>query len=432
MKRKILALFCAAAILLAVTPAASALTGEQTRAADTLYTLGLVRGNASGDPYSLSNPATRAAAAIMLVRLAGGEAAAARDPWISGFLDAPAWLQPALNYASYRKWITGVTPIRFAPGGNVTANAYCAFLLRMLGYSDAGGDFTVSGAAVFARHIGLVSQTYSGDLTRGDLFEISASALTFRYRNSTETVVDRLISGGTVTRSSASALGLLDIRLTARQVADRCMAAVFTLEFYADKDSDKKAAETPSSYSSGFFISSDGLAVTNYHAIDGETRATACLSTGERYDVERVIGYNPKMDLAVLRISTVSQAGKAASAFAYLDIAESDDLRAGDTVYTIGNPLSLGLAVSSGIISDPIRAVEGYQLPLILNTADISQGSSGGALLNEYGQVIGVTTGAFVFGNNMYLAVPASAALSLDLTGSGQTLAEVARLTAKQ
>ena len=66
-----------------------------------------------------------------------------------------------------------------------------------------------------------------------------------------------------------------------------------------------------------------------------------------------------------------------------------------------------------------------------MNTADISQGSSGGALLNVYGDVIAVTSGAYTYGNNMYLAVPVDPVLTADLTVSGLTLAEVAELEAE-
>jgi hypothetical protein len=65
-----------------------------------------------------------------------------------------------------------------------------------------------------------------------------------------------------------------------------------------------------------------------------------------------------------------------------------------------------------------------------MNTADISQGSSGGALLNVYGRVIAVTSGAYTYGNNMYLAVPVDPVLTADLTVRGWTLAEVAAMQA--
>ena len=112
-------------------------------------------------------------------------------------------------------------------------------------------------------------------------------------------------------------------------------------------------------------------------------------------------------------------------AFATLELAGSKDLRPGDPVYTLGNPLGLGLAVSNGIVSAVGRVVDRYSLPCIMNTADISQGSSGGALLNIYGHVVGVTSGAFTYGNNMYLAVPVDPVLEADWGADGFSFAEV-------
>ena len=211
--------------------------------------------------------------------------------------------------------------------------------------------------------------------------------------------------------------------LTARQIADRCSSAVFCLNVYTtQKELD---FQIPSAQASGFFISADGLAVTNYHSIEGAIHAEAVLSTGETYPVESVIYYDTGMDLAVLRISRTSGEGKAASAFSALEMVGTEDLRAGDIVYALGNPLGMGLAVSSGIISATERDVDGYALPCIMNTADISKGSSGGALLNVCGQVIAVTSGAFTYGNSMYLAVPVAPVMEADLTGEGLTLAQV-------
>ena len=85
-------------------------------------------------------------------------------------------------------------------------------------------------------------------------------------------------------------------------------------------------------------------------------------------------------------------------------------------------PQAPGLAVSSGIIGSTDRAVDGYTLPCVINTADISHGSSGGALLNIYGRVAAVTAGAYTYGNNMYLAVPVDAVFDVDRTAEGQLL----------
>ena len=191
---------------------------------------------------------------------------------------------------------------------------------------------------------------------------------------------------------------------------------------------DKYYAEMPSGNASGFFISPDGLAVTNYHSIEGGAYAVATLSNGETYEVKDVVYYDPDIDIAVIRVSQTSTDHKTTSAFAWLELAGTDDIRAGDAVYTLSNPLGLGLAVSSGIISSTAREVDRYALPCVMNTADISQGSSGGALLNVYGQVIAVTSGAYTYGNNMYLAVPVDPAMTADLTAEGKTLAEVAKL----
>ena len=424
MKKRFFALLCALVLLAGAVPAASALEGEAARAADTLAALNIVRGD-----YALDAPATRAHAAVLLVRLAGAEQEASRQAVTarSPYYTAPAYARSSIAYAAARGWITSLTAQSYRPDEPVTADAWCSMLLRMLGYSDRSGDFTPSGAAVFAQRIGLLSQPLSGELTRGQLFQSIRDALTFSYKDGSATVAERLVERGAASQATVSALGLLKQELTARQVADRHIAAVFCLDKYdTQKAIDKNA---PSGNASGFFISSDGLAVTNYHSIDGAIRATATLSTGEVFPVESVVWYDPGIDLAVLRVSRNTVDGKGStSAFAYLELAGTADIRSGDTVYTLGNPLGLGLAVSSGIISAPARDVDRYALPCVMNTADISQGSSGGALLNVYGHVIAVTSGAYTYGNNMYLAVPADPVMEADLTVPGLTLEEVAKI----
>lgn len=277
MKKRLFALLCALVLLTTAIPSAGALAGEANRSADILSTLGLVNGTTNAG-YDLTAPATRAQAAVLLVRLAGAEEAAAADPWFAGYRDVPAWCKDAVDYATHQGWLTGITPLDFQPNTAITANAWCTSLLRMLGYSDENGDFSVSDAALFAQRIGLISVAYSGALTRGDMFEIARDALTFSYKDGSGTLIEHLVDSGCTSRSAASALGLLAPELTARQVADRHMAAVFRLDLY--KTQEEIDAGTPSANASGFFIMSDGLAVTNYHTIDGGIYATATLSTG--------------------------------------------------------------------------------------------------------------------------------------------------------
>lgn len=424
MKTKLIALFCLLSLLFTTVPAA-ALEGEALRSADLLATLNLVNGKEDGD-YALDTPATRAQATVLLVRLAGAEAAAKKNAQSTPFRDLPAWARSEIVYAARQGWAYGASASVFHPDEPISANAWFGMLLRMLGYSEKANDFRPEEAPVFAQRIGLVSRSYSGNLTRGDLFESMVEALQFSYKDQDLTVLEKLIQSGTCSRYAANALGLLNQELTARQLADRHMAAVFCMDLYHNEDA--VSEKSPSSNASGFFISADGLAVTNYHSIENSIYATATLCTGDVYEVERVIYYDKEIDIAVIRVSQTSVSNQATSAFAYLDLAGTDDIRHGDTVYTLGNPLGLGLAVSSGIISDIARDVDRYQLPCVMSTASISQGSSGGALLNVYGQVIAVTSGAYTYGNNMYLAVPVDPVLAADLSATGRTLADVAAI----
>lgn len=396
MKKRITAVVCALILLFQALPAASALEGEGTRAANLLAALNLID---EAEDYAVGEPATRIDSTKLLVRLAGG------GDGVNGPQD----------YAIAQGWVTVTSGQKEA----VTADEFCASLFRVLGYKDE--EFPVETAATYARHIGMISKTYTGSLTRSDLFQIIRDVLTFPASDGAA-MIQKLIDRGACTQATANALGLFDKELTARQVADRYMSAVFCIRSYAsEKDfRNKKVA----SEASGFFVTADGLAVTNHHTIDNAVLATATLVTGETYSIDRVLYYDADIDIALVRVNQMSVDGEVAPAFATLDIAGTEDLRPGDVVYTLGNPLGLGLAVSSGIVSDTNRDVESYALPMVMNTADISQGSSGGALLNIYGRVTGVTSGAYTYGNNMYLAVPVEAILDVDWTVEGQTLAE--------
>lgn len=422
MKLRLTAFLCALLLLVGAVPAAGALEGEDLRAADTLAALSLIDSADSAAGYNLDGFATRAQSALLLVRLAGAEKAAAGAKR-AGFADTPAWAANYINYAAAQGWVSGVTATAFHPNAPVSANAWCTMLLRMLGYSDKAGDFTVAEAAVFARRIGLVSRDYTGVLTRGDMFETMLDALTFSYKDGSTTVIERLMEKGVCTRSTAAALGLLNERLTARQVGDRLMSAVLCMDLYATDEALKD--KIPTGNATAFFVTSDGLAITNYHSIADALHAHVTAITGEVYPVEEVVYYDAEIDIAVIRISRTSVDGKTTSAFHALELAGTEDIRNGDIVYAISNPLGLGLTISSGIITSTAHEVERYALPCIVNSADISKGSSGGALINEYGRVIAVTSGAYLYGNNMFLAVPVDPAMNADWTVEGQSLEAV-------
>ncbi len=420
MKKRLLSALCAVMLLICTVPMASAQTGDAARRADALTVLHLLSEDPSRD---LTKPATRAQAAVLLVRLAGGEKKPDTDGWFAGFRDVPDWARTAVNYANRRGWISGVSNVQFNPNGHLNADAWCAMLLRMLGYSDKTGDFEISDAAAFAWRIGLTGRQLTGILSVGDLAEAIYDALDFCYKGTETTVLSRLMDLGVCTASAANALGLLNKDYTARQLADRYLSAAFQLSLYETEE--QVHDEVSSADASGFFISADGLAVTNYHSIEDSIKATATLLNGETYEVERVLYYDTGIDIAVIKVSRTNQSRRTTSAFNHLDLVGTADIRPGDPVYAIGNPLGLGLAISSGIIGSTAHELDRYALPCIVNSADISRGSSGGALMNAQGQVIGVTSGAYTYGNNMYLAVPVDPVMAADLTVSGWTLKEV-------
>lgn len=428
MKKRLLSALCAVMLLICAVPMASAQTGDAARRADALTVLHLLSEDPSRD---LTKPATRAQAAVLLVRLAGGEKKPDTDGWFAGFRDVPDWARTAVNYANRRGWISGVSNVQFDPNGHLNADAWCAMLLRMLGYSDKTGDFEISDAAAFAWRIGLTGRQLTGILSVGDLAEAIYDALDFCYKGTETTVLSRLMDFGVCTASAANALGLLNKDYIARQLADRYLSAAFQLSLYETEE--QVHDEVSSADASGFFISADGLAVTNYHSIEDSIKATATLLNGETYEVERVLYYDTGIDIAVIKVSRTNQSRRTTSAFNHLDLVGTADIRPGDPVYAIGNPLGLGLAISSGIIGSTAHELDRYALPCIVNSADISRGSSGGALLNTHGQVIAVTSGAYTYGNNMYLAVPVNPVMTADLTGPGWTLEEVKAIeTAKK
>ena len=138
------------------------------------------------------------------------------------------------------------------------------------------------------------------------------------------------------------------------------------------------------SQGSGFFIRPNYVA-TNYHVIEGGTEAYIKLVGQETtYTVESIAATDKKHDLAVLKLSGITAPA--------LQLADSDTVQIGEDVYAVGNPQGWEGTVSNGIISS-IRG-EGNN-KWIQITAAVSPGSSGGAVLNSKGEVIGIATIAY-------------------------------------
>lgn len=168
--------------------------------------------------------------------------------------------------------------------------------------------------------------------------------------------------------------------------------------------------QTPSGLGSGFVINEQGYCVTNYHVVEKETRISVTIfhktGTGEFErrlvsDV-KIVALNPFFDLALLQIPEQKD-----FPFRPVYVASKSDLREGDEVFAIGNPLGLERSVSQGIVSTRNRNFNGQVF--IQTTCQINPGNSGGPLFNMRGEVVGVTNMKLLFSEGLGFAIPISA-----------------------
>ena len=146
---------------------------------------------------------------------------------------------------------------------------------------------------------------------------------------------------------------------------------------------------------SGFVYDNQGHIVTNYHVINGATRADITFTDGNTYSAN-VVGKDPNSDLAILQITD----GFSQENVMPLPLANSSAVRPGEQVIAIGNPFGLSGTITTGIVSAKGRLLPdpdtGFSIPNMIQTdAAINPGNSGGPLLNAQGQVIGMNTAIF-------------------------------------
>ena len=136
----------------------------------------------------------------------------------------------------------------------------------------------------------------------------------------------------------------------------------------------------------GVIMTENGYIITNAHVIEGCSQVEVALQDEQVYPAQ-LVGYDVQTDLAVLKID--------AQDLAPAEFGDSAALQVGDTVLAIGNPLGEELrgTMTDGIISAINRdvSVDGYTMVLLQTTAALNSGNSGGALINDRGQVVGIT-----------------------------------------
>lgn len=153
----------------------------------------------------------------------------------------------------------------------------------------------------------------------------------------------------------------------------------------------------PYATGSGFAAFEDGVIVTNYHVIEQDTyRVSAKTERGFSFECPTVLAYDAEKDIAILKADRKTD-------IALLPVGTADNLQKGAKVVAIGSPLGLINSVSTGVFSGYIEDNTGLMLQF---TAPISHGSSGGALFNDAGEVIGITFASLADGQSLNLGIP--------------------------
>jgi serine protease Do len=208
--------------------------------------------------------------------------------------------------------------------------------------------------------------------------------------------------------------------LTSDQIYEKVNPSVVKIEVF------NKRSELLGS-GSGIIVRSDGVILTNFHVISdisGPVKARIILDNGTSYYTDTVLGYDADRDLAVLKINEKVNLPSAEI------LSTMSSVQAGQTVYALGSPNGVQNAMTTGYV----RSTEYYydsssKLSFISHSSTLYPGNSGGALVNAYGEVIGVNDAVVSQGRqSIYLAIPISDYSKINIS-STTTMAEVNRKT---
>jgi serine protease Do len=188
--------------------------------------------------------------------------------------------------------------------------------------------------------------------------------------------------------------------------------------YYQDPSADSNNVVEQGS-GSGIIISEDGYIVTNQHVIDGASEISVILNTGDEITAT-LVGQDTKTDLAVLKVDTDIQLTAAT-------LGDSTQLQVGELAVAIGNPMGQEFSgsVTAGIVSAVNRTmtIDDRTYNLIQTDAAINAGNSGGALINQYGEVVGINSvklsSTGVEGMGFAIAISEAKPIIEDLQSSG-------------
>ena len=219
------------------------------------------------------------------------------------------------------------------------------------------------------------------------LFIVLISMIIFNNFNANVAPLKGSSAAVTSSNSAASSLSLSNkppknaASLTTEQAAAKILPCIVGIIQY------RQGSLSETGEGSGIIMSADGRIITNHHVIEGANRLEVVMQNGTKYQAS-VVGSDTRTDLAVVKIP--------ASKLKFAQFGNSDQSKVGEQVIAVGNPSGIQLAgsVTQGIISALNRNVDVGNGPmnLIQTDAAINPGNSGGALVNMYGQVIGINS----------------------------------------
>lgn len=169
------------------------------------------------------------------------------------------------------------------------------------------------------------------------------------------------------------------------------------------------------------FVAFDGKTIiTNYHVMTSSYTCKISTNQDISYDVTGIYCYSEEQDIAILQLAKETN-------LTPLKLGDSNIIKKGETVVAIGSPLGIKNTVSTGVLSG--RLMES-NMDVLQFTAPISSGSSGGALFDKNGNVIGITYASYIDGQNLNLAIPIE--LAIDLYQSKETTKDVSSICAEK
>lgn len=176
-------------------------------------------------------------------------------------------------------------------------------------------------------------------------------------------------------------------KYTVEGAAAAVMDSIVEIYTYSDAAHNKYAGS-----GSGIVASEDGYIITNAHVLLSDGYHTVNTKDGETYEA-KIIGRDVKTDIAIIKVNDAK--------LTPAEFGNSDETIVGEHVIAVGNPAGLSFSVTDGIVSQVGRKVRGeknngFEMECIQTNAEISPGNSGGALVNMYGQVIGITSSKLV------------------------------------